>query len=186
MKPLQSKPESLAENLITMIYRASNQLPNSTSVIFEEPIIDQTTIGTWKLLLEGAPIPTDMKHADKELIERLPIYITTNQPLWNWVGTDDIAPIKQRIFHFRLSVQISSHATPHTSIPHPENIISKHDFYALFLHHLQDIHDTYIQTLASFPLSDSSIPYSNTQFQELQNLQVELLLQDTTELLCGP
>jgi hypothetical protein len=81
-----------------------DQLPNSTSVIFEEPIIDQTTIGTWKLLLEGAPIPTDMKHADKELIERLPIYITTNQPLWNWVGTDDIAPIKQRIFHFRLSV----------------------------------------------------------------------------------
>jgi hypothetical protein len=40
-----------------------DQLPNSTSVIFEEPIIDQTTIGTWKLLLEGAPIPTDRKHA---------------------------------------------------------------------------------------------------------------------------
>jgi ABC-type transport system involved in cytochrome bd biosynthesis fused ATPase/permease subunit len=30
-----------------------DQLPNATSVIFEEPIIDQTTIGTWKLLLEG-------------------------------------------------------------------------------------------------------------------------------------
>jgi hypothetical protein len=63
-----------------------DQLPNSTSVIFEEPITDQTTVGTWKLLLEGAPIPTDMKHADKELINRLPIFITTNQPLWNWVG----------------------------------------------------------------------------------------------------
>jgi ATP-dependent protease Clp ATPase subunit len=35
-----------------------DQLPNSTSVIFEEPIIDQTTIGTWKLLLEGCPIPS--------------------------------------------------------------------------------------------------------------------------------
>jgi hypothetical protein len=30
-----------------------DQLPNSTAVIFEEPIIDQTTVGTWKLLLEG-------------------------------------------------------------------------------------------------------------------------------------
>jgi hypothetical protein len=43
-----------------------DQLPNATSVVFEEPIIDQTTIGTWKLLLEGAPLPTDMKHTDKE------------------------------------------------------------------------------------------------------------------------
>jgi hypothetical protein len=58
-----------------------DQLPNSTSVIFEEPIIDQTTIGTWKLLLEGAPLPTDMKHSDKELINRLPIFITTNQQM---------------------------------------------------------------------------------------------------------
>ncbi|PNF43721.1 hypothetical protein B7P43_CG14071 [Cryptotermes secundus] len=45
-----------------------DQLPNSTAVLFEEPIIDQTTIGTWKLLLEGSPIPTDMKHSDKEII----------------------------------------------------------------------------------------------------------------------
>jgi hypothetical protein len=58
-----------------------DQLPNSTSVIFEEPIIDQT-VGTRKLLLEGSPPPTDMKY--KEIINRLPIFITTNHDLWNW------------------------------------------------------------------------------------------------------
>jgi hypothetical protein len=84
-----------------------DQLPNATSVIFEEPIIDQTTVGTWKLLLEGAPIPTDMKHADKELIDRIPVFITTNQPLWNWVSSEDAAPLKQRIFVFNLSTTIT-------------------------------------------------------------------------------
>jgi hypothetical protein len=51
-----------------------DKLPNSTTVIFEEPIIDQTTVGTWKLLLEGSQVPTDMKHTDKEMIDRLPIF----------------------------------------------------------------------------------------------------------------
>jgi hypothetical protein len=29
-----------------------HQLPNTSIVVFEEPIIDQTTVGTWKLLME--------------------------------------------------------------------------------------------------------------------------------------
>jgi hypothetical protein len=106
-----------------------DQLPNSTAVIFEEPIIDQTTIGTWKLLLEGAPIPTDMKHADKELINRLPIFITTNQPLWNWVSTDDVPPIKQRIFIFKLTAGISSFITKQSQIQQPPNMMSMCCFY---------------------------------------------------------
>jgi hypothetical protein len=162
-----------------------DQLPNSTSVIFEEPIIDQMTIGTWKLLLEGAPIPTDMKHADKELINRLPIFITTNQPLWNWVGTDDIPPIKQRIFIFKLTASISSYITKQSQIPQPPNIITKHDIYALFLHHLQSIHDEYISLLASLPISDTSKPYTTKQVQQLESLQVNLLLQDSSEHFCG-
>jgi hypothetical protein len=65
-------------------------------VIFEEPIIDQTTIGTWKLLLKGSPIPTNMKHTDKELIQSLPIFISTNHNISTWVSPNDIPPIKQR------------------------------------------------------------------------------------------
>jgi hypothetical protein len=88
-----------------------DQLPNSTCVIFEEPIIDQTTTGTWKLLLQGSPIPTDMKHTDKELINRLPIFITTNHNLWNWVGSSEIPPIQQRIFEYHLTHTIQSVTT---------------------------------------------------------------------------
>jgi hypothetical protein len=160
-----------------------DQLPNSTAVIFEEPIIDQTTIGTWKLLLEGAPIPTDMKHADKELIDRLPIFVTTNQPLWNWVGNDDIPPIKQRIFVFFLSASISSYVQRQSRLPQPPNIITKHDIYALFLHHLQSIHDAYVSLLASLPIADTSKPYTNTQIARLESLQMNLLLQDSPESL---
>jgi hypothetical protein len=161
-----------------------DQLPNSTSVIFEEPIIDQTTVGTWKLLLEGAPIPTDMKHADKELIHRLPIFITTNQPLWNWVSTDDIPPLQQRLFPFKLTSSISSYISTHSALPQPPNIITKHDIYALILHHIQSIHDDYLLLLASSPISDTSKPYTTTQIKHLESLQIQLLLQDSSEQLC--
>jgi hypothetical protein len=158
-----------------------DQLPNSTSVIFEEPIIDQTTIGTWKLLLEGAPIPTDMKHADKEIIERLPIFITTNQPIWNWVSTEDIAPIQQRIFQFDLTTTISSIASQNTILPHPPAIITHYDLCALVLHHIQAIQTNYQELLSTTPRSPTSKQYTSTTYNTLQNLQIALLLQDTPE-----
>jgi hypothetical protein len=116
-----------------------DQLPNSTAVIFEEPIIDQTTIGTWKLLLEGSPIPTDMKHTDKELIHRLPIFITTNHQLWNWVSSDDIPLIQQRIMEFELSKRIQSISSPTYDIQMPPSILTKHDMYALISNNIQSI-----------------------------------------------
>jgi hypothetical protein len=66
-----------------------DQLPNASIVVFEKPIIDQTTVGTWKLLMEGSPVPTDMKHSDKETIQRLPIFISTNHDIWTWVTPAD-------------------------------------------------------------------------------------------------
>jgi hypothetical protein len=158
-----------------------DQLPNATAVIFEEPIIDQTTVGTWKLLLEGAPIPTDMKHADKEIIHRLPIFVTTNQPIWNWISAEDIPPIRQRILKFNLKSTISSHISISTTLAQPETIITKHDIYGLFLHYVQSIHDTYIALLATSPIADTSKPYTTQQNQALQDLQMELLLQDTSK-----
>ncbi|PNF30105.1 hypothetical protein B7P43_CG03137 [Cryptotermes secundus] len=160
-----------------------DQLPNSTAVLFEEPIIDQTTIGTWKLLLEGSPIPTDMKHSDKEIINRLPVFISTNQPIWNWVSAEDVSPLKQRLFQFDLTTQISSFVDRTGIIPQPPSIITKHDLYALFLHHLQSIHDEYISLLASLPISETSKPYSNTHIDKLQQLQIQLLLQDSSDTI---
>lgn len=54
-----------------------DELPTSTVVLFEEPVLDPTNIGTWKSLIEGAKIQTDIKHSNKEPIPRLPIFITT-------------------------------------------------------------------------------------------------------------
>ena len=43
-----------------------DQLPNANAALFEEPIITPNTVGTWKLLLEGNTIKTDIKNKDKE------------------------------------------------------------------------------------------------------------------------
>jgi hypothetical protein len=161
-----------------------DQLPNSTAVIFEEPIIDQTTIGTWKLVLEGAPIPTDMKHADKEFIHRLPIFITTNQPIWNWVSNDDIPPLKQRIFQFDLRIPISSITSSNTQLPPPPSIITHQDIYGLILHRIQSIHESYTTLLQQMPNSKTSKPFTAQTYNSLINLQLALLLQDSTESLC--
>jgi hypothetical protein len=77
-----------------------DQQPNATAVVFEEPIIDQPTIRTWKLIMEGSPLPTYMKHMDKGFINRLPILISTNHDIWSWVNTNDIPPLKQRILQY--------------------------------------------------------------------------------------
>jgi hypothetical protein len=131
--------------------------------------------------LEGAPIPTDTKHADKEIIERLPIFITTNQPIWNWVSTEDIAPIQQRIFQYELNTTISSIATHNTALPHPPAIITHYDLYALILHHIQDIQHAYHDLLSTMPQSPTSKQFTSTTYNNLQNLQIALLLQDTPE-----
>ncbi|KAJ8879947.1 hypothetical protein PR048_020568 [Dryococelus australis] len=61
-----------------------DQLPSITIVLFEEPLIDNSNVVTWKLLLEGAHITTDIKHRDKEVINRMPVFLTTNARLHIW------------------------------------------------------------------------------------------------------
>jgi hypothetical protein len=122
-----------------------------------------------------------MKHADKELINRLPIFITTNQPIWNWVSTDDIAPLQQRIFQYELLTTISSLATTNTSLPHPPAIITHHDLYGLFLNHIQTIHETYTNLLNQMPIAPTSKPFTPAAYDTLVNLQIALLLQDSPE-----
>jgi hypothetical protein len=90
-------------------YRSSfhlDQLPNSTSIIFEEPIIENTTVGSWKLLMEGNTLQTDLKYSDKEDITRLPIFITTNTDLWSWTEDCEREPLQQRFLQFDLTKKI--------------------------------------------------------------------------------
>jgi hypothetical protein len=117
-----------------------------------------------------------MKHADKELIHRLPIFITTNQPLWNWVSTDDIPPLQQRIFQYELQTPISSLTSTNSILPHPPAIITHHDLYGLILHHIQTIHQKYTDLLLQMPIAPTSKAYTKQSYDSLVNLQIALLL----------
>jgi hypothetical protein len=160
-----------------------DHLRNSTAVVFEEPIIDQT-IGTWKLLLEGSPIPTDMTHTDKELIQRLPIFISTNHDIWNWVGSEEIPPIQQRVFHYNITAPIQSPIPHPYTVPQPPTIITKHDIYALILHNVQDIFLHPDTITSSYPVSPGAKPFDNSLREALTSLQIDLLLlQDSSEIV---
>lgn len=73
-----------------------DELPNATCIIFEEPKIENKTVGSWTILMEGNTLQTDIKHSDKEEIGRLPIYITTNSDLWAWCEDRERPPLQQR------------------------------------------------------------------------------------------
>jgi len=47
-----------------------DQLPYAVAALFEEPIITPINVATWKLILEGADVTTDIKNSDKETIPR--------------------------------------------------------------------------------------------------------------------
>jgi hypothetical protein len=64
-------------------------------------------------------------------------------------------------------------------IPQPPSIITKHDLYALFIHHFQDIHDAYSTLLASLPPSETAKTFTPQQVKDVENIQIDLLLQDT-------
>lgn len=74
-----------------------DQLPASSAALFEEPLITPVNVGTWKLLLEGRTVKTDIKHRDKEGIPRLPIWITTATPITTQVDHNEALQIQQRI-----------------------------------------------------------------------------------------
>jgi hypothetical protein len=46
--------------------------------LVQKPLIKNKNVGMWNLLIEGATILTDMKHAEREDIPRLSIFKTTN------------------------------------------------------------------------------------------------------------
>lgn len=117
-----------------------DELPAATSVLFEEPIIDQTNVGTWKQLMEGATIYTDIKHSSKEPINRLPVFITTNHNLWMWCS-NDADPIKERCFFHKLDKRIKSIENNLAPLPPPPTTITVHDIYEVIIKYFPSIED---------------------------------------------
>lgn len=93
-----------------------DQLPIATCALFEEPMITPTNVGTWKLLLEGSTIKTDIKHNNKQEIHRLPIYITTATPLTNNIDVKEKEQIMQRIKLYKLPCSIKHRNDEYTQL----------------------------------------------------------------------
>lgn len=117
-----------------------DQLPFSACALFEEPMITPVNVGTWKLLLEGKQIKTDIKHKDKEGINRLPIFITTATPLTMNVDNKEKDQINQRIKIFEFKATISHREESYTKTCADGGTLRKapcfivpYDFIALYL-----------------------------------------------------
>lgn len=156
-----------------------DQLPAATVATFEEPLITPSNVGTWKLLMEGKPIKTDIKHKDKERINRIPIWITTASPIDNNVDGNEKAQLKQRYKCFQFKNQIEHNITENKYTPIqkcPIFLQTKH-IAALYIANYDNIFQ-YIQQLDNrHTLSDDLLPIATTCTHQLnERLQTRLTL----------
>lgn len=66
--------------------------------ICEEPIFNEICSEKLKLIMEGSPTQIDIKHKGSELLEKIPLIITTNHELWTWVPQNKNAYIQRCVF----------------------------------------------------------------------------------------
>lgn len=137
---LHCLPEHLTREKDKNSFHLQN-LPCATSVLYEEPQIDQSNVNTMKLLLEGTQTMTDVKHSDKEPIPRIPIFITTNPPIETWIPTEDKAAMKTRYIEFQLYYPINHSSDKTFNVKPitgpPKLITSGHIFAHLLIHYKQ-------------------------------------------------
>lgn len=159
-----------------------DQLPAATVATFEEPLITPSNVGTWKLLMEGKPIKTDIKHKDKERINRIPIWITTASPIDTNVDNNEKAQLQQRYKCFQFKNQIEHNITKNAYNPItkcPIFLQTKH-IAALYVTNWPNILQ-YIERLDNqYTLSDDLLPTTticthplNDQLQTLLTLPVK-------------
>lgn len=143
-----------------------DQLPCSTVALFEEPLITPINVGTWKLMLEGKQIKTDIKHKDKEYIPRTPIVITTATPITNNVDYNEREQIIQRIKLFRFKCSISHRpqdaeaqvSSTHWLLNKPPNYIRSSHFGFIYLALLPQIREHIAILDSENTLAKESIP----------------------------
>ncbi|KER18711.1 hypothetical protein T265_15874, partial [Opisthorchis viverrini] len=73
----------------------------------EEPRITQLTVNDFKELLGGNPFDIHVKQQKDERLDRLPVLITTNNPLTYYVMDADGKAILERCFYFKFHVKRS-------------------------------------------------------------------------------
>lgn len=147
-----------------------DQLPTATAAIFEEPLITPNNVGTWKLLLEGATVTTDIKNKDKEPIPRIPIFITTECELDKHIDNREGQQVKQRIkiFKFKKGIKHLNDSTARTAEVERREInacpgqITDLHFLILYIKYWDYIKETQVNLLNTYIQDKENIIKYNT------------------------
>ncbi|KAJ8876338.1 hypothetical protein PR048_020783 [Dryococelus australis] len=154
-----------------------------------EPLIDNTNVGTWKLLLEGSPVTTDIKHGDKETIPSLPIFLTSNKELHSWLQQNEQQPPNIRTFryYFKTPILHMNLETEQPAMSQPPQELTTHMFHRHILLHFRKIYDLHSTPLKH--ISSSYKPSPQDDVPELNKFSDNLTTQcpsvtDTRTNLC--
>ena len=119
-------------------------LLNRNYALFEEPRIGPGTVDEYKLLLEGANFEINMKNADMETLQRIPIFISTNKEIYYWVTPQDGEALASRSKTFTLTKYIkglSNHSVDQSGLPPPPGQITVDDFLAIYRKNQEEINN---------------------------------------------
>lgn len=159
-----------------------DQLPEASAALFEEPLITPVNVGTWKLLLEGKTIKTDIKHRDKEGIKRLPIYITSATKITGQIDQYEANQVNQRIKIYEFIKTIEHRKEKYTNIlcqrvqkikKAPGHIQPIH-FAILYLLKWNQIQEKIEELDKELQVNPEHIPLTEEICQQANDLQTQL------------
>lgn len=159
-----------------------DQVPGAGSILFEEPMITPVNVGTWKLLLEGKTIKTDVKNKDKEPIERTPTWITTATPITNNIDMNETSQILQRIklYIFKKSIQhrddkyTINAQIQNKLISRPPTLIEPIHMAIVFIKNFTKIYNLIAEEDKAHTVNEKAIQISNEVKEEAESWQTAL------------
>ena len=119
-------------------------LLNKSYALFEESRISEQTVDDYKFLLEGVDFEVNVKHSDPEVLQRIPIFTSTNKPIDYWVPPADGDALYSRTKTFTLHKEIKGFSDRHSNqygLNPPPGRITSSDFLALFEKYKKEISD---------------------------------------------
>lgn len=84
--------------------------------LMEEPRITQLTVNDFKELLGGNPFDIHVKHEPDYRLNRIPVLITTNNPLTTYCNSLDSDAIMKRVLLYKFTIPVGSAILPEPPI----------------------------------------------------------------------
>lgn len=91
---------------------AFQNLIDKSVALMEEPRISPITVNDFKELLGGSPFDIHVKHSRDHRLDRLPVLISTNNPITMYLNHEDAQAIEERIVKYNFKVHIPSDTLP--------------------------------------------------------------------------